>query len=97
MPVCNLAAGFNRCITELRTDMQDNLRSLESELVKGKSSQKAEKVLTEIRDLTAFNQNVSFCMGKSMQYILFVQIGNITLLRRDTYLSHLRPGVKPDN
>ena len=28
--------------------------------------------------------------------ILFVQMGNITLLRRDAYLDHLRPGVKPD-
>ena len=41
----------------------------------------------------------SFCMGKAMQHlahILFVQIGNIPLLRRDAYLDHLRPGVKPD-
>ena len=93
------AAGFNRCVTKLQTNIEDNLRSLESELAKGKYSQKAEKALTEIRDLTAFNQNVSFCMGKAMQHladILFVQMGNITLLRRDAYLDHLRPGVKPD-
>ena len=80
--VCNHAAGFNRCISKLQTDIQDNVRSLEAELSKGKSSQKAEKTLTEIRDLTAFNQNVSFCMGKAMQHladIIFVQMGNITL------------------
>ena len=97
--VCNQAAGFNRCITKLQTDIQENLRSLESEFANGKSSQKAEKALPEIRDLTAFNQNVSFCMGKAMQHladILFVQMGNITLLRRNVYLDHLKPGIKPD-
>ena len=67
--VCNQAAGFNCCITKLQTDIQDNLRSLESESVKGKSSQKAEKVLMEIMDLTAFNQNVSLCMSKVMQHL----------------------------
>ena len=38
-------------------------------------------------------------MGKAMQHladILFVQMGNITLLRRDAYLDHFRPGVKCD-
>ena len=28
--------------------------------------------------------------------ILFVQMGNVTLLRRDTYLDHLKQGIKPD-
>ena len=97
--ICNQAAGFNRCITKLQTDIQENVRSLETELSKGKASQKADKALTEIRDLTAFNQNVSFCMGKAMQHladIIFVQMGNITLLRRDAYLDHLKTGIKPD-
>ena len=97
--VCNQAAGFNRCITKLQTDIKENVRALEAELTKGKSSQKADKALTEIRDLAAFNQNVSFCMGKAMQHladIIFVQMGNITLLRWDAYLDHLKQGVKPD-
>ena len=97
--ICNQAAGFNRCITKLQTDIQENVRSLETELSKGKASQKADKALTEIRDLTAFNQNVSFCMGKAMQHladIIFVQMGNITLLRHDAYLDHLKTRIKPD-
>ena len=97
--ICNQVVGFNRCISKLQSDIQDNLRALETELSKGKSSQKSEKVLTEIRDLTTFNQNMSFCMGKSMQHladILFVQMGYLTLLRRDAYLDHLKQGIKPD-
>ena len=62
--ICNQAAGFNRCITKLQTDIQENVRSLETELSNGKASQKVDKALTEIRDLTAFNQNVSFVWGR---------------------------------
>ena len=97
--ICNQAAGFNRCISKLQNDIQENVSALETELLTEKSSQKSEKALTEIRDLTAFNQNVSLCMGKSMQHlvdILFVQMGNITLLRRDAYLDRLKQGIKPD-
>ena len=86
-------------VLKLQTDIQDNFRAFEAELSKGKSSQKAEKALTEIGDLNAFNQNVSFCMGKAMQHladILFVQMGNVTLLRQDAYLDHLKQGIKPD-
>ena len=36
--LCNQAAGFNRCITKLQTDIQENVRALEAELAKGKSS-----------------------------------------------------------
>ena len=28
--------------------------------------------------------------------VIFVQMGNITLLRRDAYLDHLKPWIKPD-
>ena len=38
-------------------------------------------------------------MGKAMQHladILFVQMGSITLLRRDVYLDQIKPGIKPD-
>ena len=33
--ICNQAAGFNRCISKLQSDIQDNLRALETELSKG--------------------------------------------------------------
>ena len=39
-------------------------------------------------------------MGNAMDYlvdILFVQMGDITLLRREAYLDHLKPGLKPDS
>ena len=95
--MCNQVAGFKCCITKLQTDIQDNLRSLEFVLERH-SSQKNEKAMTEICDLTVFNQNISFCFSRRcyIRQIHSVQMRNITLLRRDAYLDHLRPGVKPE-
>ena len=38
-------------------------------------------------------------MGKSLQHLAdftFVQMANLTLLRRDSYLEAVKPGIKPD-
>ena len=38
-------------------------------------------------------------MGKSLQHLsdfTFTQTANLTLVRRDSYLEHLKQGVKPD-
>ena len=79
--------------------MQDNLRALQTELSKGKSSVKAQAALDELHYLTSFNRNASFAMGKSLQHLsdfTFVKIANLTLLHRDAYLENLKPGVKHD-
>ena len=93
------SAGFNRCITKIQDSVQDNLKALQTELSKGKSSVKAQAALDELHYLTSFNQNVSFAMSKSLQHLsdfTFVQMANLTLLRRDAYLENLKPGVKHD-
>ena len=72
---------------------------MQTELGKGKSSSKAQSALDELKYLTSFNQNVSFAVGKSLQHLsdfTFSQMANLTLLRRDSYLEHLKQGVKPD-
>ena len=81
------------------TKIQDQLRILHAELGKGKSSAKAQSALDELHYLTSFNQNVSFAMGKLLQHLsdfTFTQMANLTLVRRDSYLEHLKQGVKPD-
>ena len=38
-------------------------------------------------------------MGTSLQHLadsLFVNMANLILLRRDSYLEHVKPGIKPD-
>ena len=97
--ICNQAAGFNRCITKLQDSVQEQVRILHNEMGKGKSSAKAQSALDELHYLTTFNQNVNFAMGKSLQHLsdfTFTQMANLTLVRRDSYPEHLKPGVKPD-
>ena len=92
-------AGFNRCITKIQDSVQDQLKILHAELGKGKSSAKAQSALDELHYLTSFNKNVSFAMGKLLQHLsdfTFIQMANLTLVRRDSYLEHLKQGVKPD-
>ena len=40
--ICNQSAGFNRFITKIRDSVQGQLKTLQSELGKGKSSSKAQ-------------------------------------------------------
>ena len=97
--ICSQSAGFNRCITKIQDNVQENLKALQTELSKDKSSVKAEAALDELHYLASFNQNVSFAMGKSLQHLsdfIFVQMANLTLARRDAYLENLKPGVKHD-
>ena len=97
--ISNQSTGFNRCITKIQDSVQENLKVLQSELSKGKSSTKAQAALDELHYLTSFNQNVSFAMGKSLQHLsdfTFVQMANLTLPHRDAYLENIKPVLKPD-
>ena len=67
--VCNQSAGFNRCITKIQDTVQENLKSLQNELSKGKSSAKAQTALDELQYLASFNRNVSCAMGKFLQHL----------------------------
>ena len=46
-----------------------------------------------------FNQSFAFSMARTMQdlaYFVFVNLANITLVRHDSYLDHLKSGIKHD-
>ena len=97
--ICNQSAGFNRCITKIQDSIQEQLKILQTELGKGKSSSKAQSALDELHYLTSFNQNLSFAMGMSLQHLsdfTFIQMANLTLVRRNSFLEHIKTGVKPD-
>ena len=94
--VCNQVAGYNRYLTKFQGYIQDKIKVLEKELSKGKCSQQTFKALENLRDMSAFKQ-VSFVVGKAMQHLsdtIFVQIANMTLLRRNTYLDRINPGCR---
>ena len=96
--ICNQAASFNRCLFKVQQNMKDQLKILKAEN-KGKGSSKAAAAAEELTYLMDFNSSITHAAAKSMEHLsefVFVTMGNLTLVRRDAYLSHLRTGIKPD-
>ena len=96
--ICNQAASFNRCMFKVQQNMQDQLKTLRSE-GKGKTSHKSSSAADELQYLMDFNASITQAAAKTMEHLtefVFISMGNITLARRDAYLSHLRTGIKPD-
>ena len=97
--IVNHAAGFNRCTSELQERMTGHVNMLHARINKGKAPKEVSAALSDLKDLTAFHQNVSVAMGTALQHLadsLFVQMSNLILLRRDSYLDHVKNGIKPD-
>ena len=97
--IINHAAGFSRCSTELQDKMSQNVAVLSARLSKGKAQKETSDALNDLRDLLAFHQRVSIALGTSLQHLadsLFVHMSNMILLRRDSYLDFVKPGVKQD-
>ena len=66
---------------------------------KGKAPKDVTESLRDMKDLLAFHQNILMAMGTALQHLadsLFVHLANLILLRRDSYLEFVKPGVKPD-
>ena len=75
--------------------MKDQLKILKAEN-KGKGSSKASAAAEELTYLMEFNSSITQAAAKSMEHLsefVFVTMGNLTLVRRDAYLSHLRTGI----
>ena len=76
--------------------MKEQLKVLKAEH-KGKGSAKVSPAVDELHYLPDFNASISQAAAKSMEHLFdFVTMGNLTLVRRDAYLSHLRTGIKRD-
>ena len=96
--VCNQTASFNRCLVKVQQNMKEQLKVLKAEH-KGKGSAKVSPAVDELHYLLDFNASISQAAAKSMEHLsdfVFITMGNLTLVRRDAYLSHLRTGIKQD-
>ena len=96
--MCNQTASFNRCLFKVQGEMNAHLKVIRSEN-KGKVSNKLSEVAEELQFLMEFNSSITQAAAKAMEYLtyfVFLTMGNITLTRRDSYLSHLKNGIKPD-
>ena len=96
--VCNQTASFNRCLFKVQGDMQTQLKVIRSDN-KGKVSKKLSDASEELQFLMEFNSSITQATAKAMEHLtdfVFITMGNLALARRDSYLSHLKNGVKPD-
>ena len=73
---------------------------LQSKINKGKASKEVTKALKDVKDYVAFHQStMSVAIGTALQHLadsLFVHLSNLILLRRESYLEHVKSGIKPD-
>ena len=96
--ICNQAAGFNRCLLKVQQNMHSQLRTIRADS-KGKTASKVSAATDELQFLLDFNSSICQAMAKAMEHLtdyVFVNMANTTLLRRDSYLSYLKSGVKAD-
>ena len=96
--ICNQAAGFNRYLVKVQQEMQSHLRAIKSEH-KGKLATKLSAATEELQFLMDFNSSICQAMAKSMEHLTdfaFVNMTNVTLLRRDSYLAYLKAEIKAD-
>ena len=96
---CNQAAAFNRCLYKVQDNMQSQIKTLKSELSRGKFSGIFTQAVDELQFLQNFNASITQSMAKTLEHLtdfVFVTVAITTLARRDAYLSHLEMGIKPD-
>ena len=66
---------------------------------KGKSSSKLQRVAEELDYLVTFNHSITQAMACTMQDLsegFFINVANLTLARRDSYLDFVKAGIKQD-
>ena len=79
--------------------MRSQLKAIKLDLSKGKSSSKVSGAAEELQFLLDFNSGITQAMARTFEHLtdfVFITVANSTLTRRDAYLSHLKPGIKPD-
>ena len=79
--------------------MSTQLKSLHSDKIKGKSSERTQQAVDELEYLVTFNLSISQAMARTVADLsegVFISVANFTLVRRDSYLEYLHAGVKQD-
>ena len=97
--MCNQAAAFSRCLTKVQDSMASQLKVLQNDKGKGKSTGKSHQAVEELDFLVTFNKSITQAMARTMQDLsdgVFINVANLMLTRRDSYLDYLKAGIKQD-
>ena len=97
--MCNQAASFSHCLTKVQDSITNQLKLLQNDKSKGKSTGKTHQAIEELDFLITFNKSITQAMARTMQDLsegVFINVANFTLTRRDSYLDYLKAGIKQD-
>ena len=97
--MCNQATAFSRCLTKVQENMSTQLKIIQGVTSKGKSSSKLHQATDELDFLVTFNGSITQAMARTMQDLsdgVFINVANLTLAWRDSYLELVRAGIKQD-
>ena len=97
--MCNQTAGLSRYLSKVQQGMQTQLRVLQTEQAKRKSAGKVGGTTEELQYLMNFSTSITQCVAKAMEHLLdfaCVSMANVTLIRRDSYLAHVKSRLKQD-
>ena len=79
--------------------MASQLKIIQSVTCKGKSATKVSQAADELDFLVTFKCSITQAMARTMQDLsegVFVNVANLTLARRDSYLEYIKAGIKQD-
>ena len=79
--------------------MQTQLKVIQIEQSKGKLAGEMSIATDELQYLLNFNLSISQCMAKTIEHLsnfVFICMVNITVARRDSYVTHMKSGIKQD-
>ena len=77
--------------------METQLMVIQSVISKGKSSSKLHQAADELDYLITFNRSITQAVACTMQDLsdgVFINVANLTLARRDSYLESIKAGIK---
>ena len=86
-------------MSKVLESMTSQLKILQAEHSKGKSADKVGGATEELQYLMTFNSSITQCMAKTMEHLsdfAFVSMYNFTLAHCDSYLAHIKSGIKQD-
>ena len=89
---CNQAAGFAKCLTKVQDAMVTQLKTLHLDKGKGKAPGRSQQAVDEFNYSVTFNSSTTQAMARTMQDLsegIFVNMANLTLARRDSYLEYV--------
>ena len=97
--MCNQAAAFSWCLTKVQDSMAPQLKIIQGVTCKGKSATKVSQAAYELDFLVTFNRSITQAMARTLQDLsegVFVNVVNLTLAHRDSYMEFLKAGIKQD-